>query len=225
MAGPGAASLKYDVLTALLALASQGPASQARLALRLSLIITARYSWRRKVFATGQKELGRMWGVTERTAKRDLAAMRSLGWLSVERPSARGRVAEHRVNFETVLRDTAPFWEAVGPDFAARMSDTPEQTTTNVVPLRAENVALPVDDGSVWSEVARKFQQQDPAVYSSWLAKLEPIGCDDQGLLSLMAPSRFVAQFVRTHYQSRLRASAIQADPNVKEVLVMCAEE
>ena len=107
--GPSAGAAKYDVLTALLVMALQGETVEARLALRLSLLITARFNWRKSVFAVGQKELARMWGVTERTVKREMAEMRSRGWIEVAVPAARGRVAEHRIMFETVLGVTMPY--------------------------------------------------------------------------------------------------------------------
>ena len=89
--GQGAPVLKYDILSALLVLAAQGDTTESRLALRLSLLITARYSWQRKRFNVGLRELARMWGVTERTAKRDMAQMRALNWITVTRAAARGR--------------------------------------------------------------------------------------------------------------------------------------
>mgnify|MGYP001122200213 CR=1 FL=1 len=97
-AGPGSQAIKYDILTALLAMASSGPAIEARLSLRLSLLITARFNWRIGTFAVGQREMARMWGVSERTAKREMAAMRALGWIAVAQPSAKGRVATPQVN-------------------------------------------------------------------------------------------------------------------------------
>ncbi len=71
--GPGSAALKYDILTALLVTAAQGEATEARLALRLSLLITARFTWRSGTFSVGRREMARMWGVTERTANREIA--------------------------------------------------------------------------------------------------------------------------------------------------------
>ncbi|MEJ2031079.1 MAG: hypothetical protein P8X66_14795, partial [Maritimibacter sp.] len=93
IAGPGASAIKYDILTALLVTAAQGSPVEARLALRLSLLITARFNWRQGSFAIGQREIARMWGVTERTAKRELAEMRGRGWITIAVPAARGRVA------------------------------------------------------------------------------------------------------------------------------------
>lgn len=223
LSGPNSAAFKYDVLTALLVLASQGAGGSARLALRLSLVITARYSWRRKIFAVGQRELGQMWGVSERTAKRELAAMRSIGWICVERPSARGRVAEYRINFDTVLIATAAHWAAVGPDYEARMQETPEQPESNVVPLRASAVSQPVEDGSVWPAIARRLQEQDPAVYNAWMSQLVYVGCENN-VLVLAAPSRFAAQFVMTHYRRRLISNCVQTDPAIRDVQIICQD-
>ncbi|MEO0945774.1 MAG: hypothetical protein AAFY06_13185, partial [Pseudomonadota bacterium] len=102
--GPGSAALKYDVLTGLLVLAAQGEPADARLAMRLSLLITARFNWRSGTFAVGLRELSRMWGVTERTTKREMSAMRGRGWIVIHTPAARGRVAVYRIDLPTVMR-------------------------------------------------------------------------------------------------------------------------
>ncbi|MEP5154568.1 DnaA N-terminal domain-containing protein [Planktotalea sp.] len=225
VAGPGSASLKYDFLTALLTLSAQTEGTPSRLAVRLSLIVTARFNWRLGYFAVGQRELARMWGVSERTAKREIAHMRSFGWISVDKPAARGRVAQHRINFETVLRDTMPYWDAVGPDFTARMtqqgSETSQRDESNVVPLHAHIETKPPQDGSLWAEVAERLYQQDTALFAAWFAKLVEVDVEG-GILTLAAPNAFVADYVRTHHQTRLLAAAVAQTPLVRSVQVIC---
>ena len=217
--GPSAGAAKYDVLTALLVMASQGETVEARLALRLSLLITARFNWRKSVFAVGQKELARMWGVTERTVKREMAEMRSRGWIEVAVPAARGRVAEHRIMFETVLGVTMPYWTAVGPDFAARLTGAPAvEEPTNVVPLR--RVETPLPETGLWGAVAARLKEQDSAVYDAWFAQLVFVDVV-QGVLTLLAPSKFLADYVGTHYQGRLLAAALAEDRSVQDVKVL----
>ncbi|EAQ02341.1 hypothetical protein OB2597_19701 [Pseudooceanicola batsensis HTCC2597] len=216
--GPGASSFKYDILTALLVTAARGDAEVARLALRLSLVVTARFNWRLESFAVGQKELARMWGVTDRTAKREMAAMRARGWVSVAVPAARGRVAQHRIVFDAVLRETVPHWDAVGPDFTARMSDVPEPATAvdNVVPFQ-RHPAGQGGEGTPWARAAERLAAQDPAIFNAWFANLVPAECE-AGVLTLVAPSRFVADYVRTHFMPRLLVSVIAADPSLRDV-------
>lgn len=212
--GPGSASAKYDVLTALLVTASQAEGVEARLALRLSLLITARFNWRRGVFAVGQRELARMWGVTERTVKREMSELRRLGWISVDIPAARGRVAQYKIDFPTVLRATAPFWDAVGPDFAARVAGAPEpaeQGDSNVVPLHSGSNTPVVSDVPLWAVVSERLREQDAKLYNAWFAQLEPHDLGG-GHVQLVAPSRFVADYIRTHYISRLTAAALAED-------------
>lgn len=219
--GPGASALKYDLLTALLVTAARGAPDVARLALRLSLLITARFNWQRESFAVGQKEIARMWGVTERTAKRDMAAMKARGWIAVSVPAARGRVAQHRIALDAVLRETMPHWDAVGPDFVARMTGLPEQPEVpagNVVPFQRGQVPAAAE-GTPWQAAAERLRQQDPAVFNAWLAGLVPAG-EAQGLLVLMAPSRFVADYVRTHYLTRVIAATVMTDPTIRDVEV-----
>lgn len=222
--GPGASAIKYDILTALLAMAAQGEPVEARLALRLTLLVTARYNWRAGTFAVGQREMAQMWGVTERTAKREVAAMRGLGWIVVANPAARGRVAQYRIVLETVLRQTMPFWGGIGSDFVARMTKAPEpegQGATNVIPLRRDDSPLPVDDGTCWSAVAARLQSQDPAVYGAWFAGLTAIDIES-GVLTLAAPTRFIADYVRSHYQARLLATVATEDRSIREVSILC---
>lgn len=220
--GPGSSSLKYDILTALLVTAARGDAEAARLAMRLSLLITARFNWRQETFAVGQKEMARMWGVTDRTAKREMAAMRARGWIAVAVPSARGRVAQYRILFDTVLRETMPHWDAVGPDFVARMSGAPEPETLpadNVVPLRPR-AAGQGDDIPAWTRAAERLAAQDASVFNAWFAGLAAAECE-AGLLTLVAPSRFVADYVRTHHMTRILTAVVLSDPAIRDVEVI----
>ena len=112
--GPRAAALKYDILTALMSLGLSDKGVDGRLAQRLALLITARFSWRTETFSVGTREIARMWSVTERTAKRELALMRARRWITVQRAPARGRVTEHRVQMTQVLEATRMCWPLVG---------------------------------------------------------------------------------------------------------------
>lgn len=225
VSGPGSAALKYDFLTALLVLSTQTQGVPARLAVRLSLVVTARFNWRQGHFAVGQRELARMWGVSERTAKREIAQMRTLGWISVEKPSARGRVAQHCINFETVLRETMPHWDAIGPDFSARMSQQGTEASirdeSNVVPIHANIETKLPNDGTVWAEVAQRLSAQDSALYAAWFAKLVEVELD-AGVLTLAAPNSFVADYLRTHHQTRILAAAVTQTPLVRTVQIIC---
>lgn len=217
-AGPGSASYKYDVLTALLAKAARSEGLESRLAMRLSLLITARFNWRLGTFSVGLREMARMWGVTDRTAKREIAAMRGLAWITVAIPAARGRVATYRIEFDDVLKATMPHWEAVGPDFAARMVGAPEPTQqSNVVPLNTQAISLPDPDDSGWHLAAAKLQAQDPAIYGAWFAALTSLGIE-AGLLTLGAPNGFVADYVRTHHKTRLLAAVLAVNAGVRDI-------
>lgn len=222
--GPGVSAIKYDILSALLVTAARGDAVKARLALRLSLLITARFNWRSGCFAVGQKEIARMWGVTERTAKREMAHLRGLGWITVAVPAARGRVAQYRIELNTVLRATMPHWEAVGSDFVARMTDVPPHevaSKTNVVPLHRD-LALPAEDGTRWAGVAQRLQSQDPAIYGAWFAPLKPLDLES-GTFTLLAPSRLHASYVRAHFLHRLLAALTAEDRTIRDVQVVAA--
>ena len=215
--GQGAHALKYDILSALLVLAAQGETTNARLALRLSLLITARYDWQRERFNVGLREIARMWGVTERTAKRDMAQMRALQWISVSRAAARGRVTEHRINLDKVLRATMSFWDQIGPDFVARLSNSPEPTPTNVVQLH--KVAVPISDDTLWSKVSLRMHGIDPQTYQAWFARL--VQAEHEGSeLVLIAPTVFIANYIKTHFATYLLSHVMAEDRKIQVVSV-----
>lgn len=221
--GPLSSAIKYDLLTALLVLSAQGDKVEARLALRLSLLITARFNWRKRSFAVGLKEMANMWGVTERTAKREVASLRHLGWVHVLIPPARGRVAQYGINFDELLRCSACFWASVGPDFEARMNQSPEPASeerNNVVPLKPVQDNLPTEDGSVWSRAVRRLQTQDAAIFNAWFATLYPVELE-AGVLTLLAPSRFMADYVTTHFSRKLLTAVAAEDRGVRDVKVI----
>jgi predicted DNA-binding transcriptional regulator YafY len=219
--GQGAPVLKYDILSALLVLAAQGDTTESRLALRLSLLITARYSWQRKRFNVGLRELARMWGVTERTAKRDMAQMRALNWITVTRAAARGRVTEHTINVDIALRATMPFWDCVGPDFTARLSQTPQSKTDNIVQFHAP-AAAPQQDETLWSSVAQRLHASDPQTYQAWFARILQIEQTDTRLV-LAAPTAFIANYINLHFGTSLLAHVAGQDRGIKSVQIIAA--
>ena len=140
-----------------------------RLVMRLMALITTRYNWQRDELTMGQAEIAKLWSVDPRTVKREMAKLRSLGWLVEKRAAARGRVATHGIALDQIMVDTKPMWEAIGPDFVARVA--PESPVggqgANVVPLRPSEA--PVSDGSLWADAAAVFHGQDPAGYACLL--------------------------------------------------------
>lgn len=218
--GPGASAVKYDILTALLAMAAQDGGTTGRLALRLSLLMTARYNWRTGTFAVGQREIARLWGVSERTAKRDLAQLRSLGWITVSRPAARGRVAAHTVEIEIILSDSMARWPSVGPDFTARMTGrqaSEAATDSNVVPFLRDTGTIAPTAGDPWGRGARILHEQDPALFQAWFGRLRMAELCD-GRLHLIAPSGFVASYVSTHLRPVILAAMARCEEGVHAV-------
>lgn len=220
--GPRAAALKYDILTALLSLSLHDKAVDGRLAGRLALLVTARLSWRTETFSVGIREIARLWSVTERTAKRELALMRARNWITVHRAATRGRVTEHRVNIADVLDATRLCWPNVGPDFVARMGQggQPPDADETVVPFPACKALPPVPDGSVWSAAAVLLHHSNPAHYKAWFAQLREVECRG-GRIVLAAPSRFVGNYVMTHFKGRLLAAVSNIDPSLVDIHVV----
>lgn len=219
--GRNAAAAKYDLLTAMGALALASDKGRQRLILRLMTLITARYNWSRDEIAVGQREIARLWNVDERTVKREMAKLRAIGWLRVRRQGARGRVTEYGLEIDRILSDSAPRWEDVGPDFALRMSGTPPDE--NVVPFRP-SAPVPAPDagqGEEWQLAKAILHAENEGLYAAWYAGLtrhERAG----GRLTLKAPSRFHASYVMTHLHDRVLKVLNSIDDGVVEVSVIC---
>ena len=64
--GQGAASKKYDLLTALGAHACAGTKHRQKLILRFMTLVTARYNWQREELSIGRAELARLCACDER---------------------------------------------------------------------------------------------------------------------------------------------------------------
>ena len=219
---------KYDLLTALLAMGQHDAGAPSRLTPRLALLVTARFNWRTGRLAVGLREIARLWNVTERTAKRDMASMRELGWIVCARPSARGRVAEHALDVARILAASRPVWSAVGPDFAARMSGSSsaggagQGGGATVVPFPAGTIAashFAVDEEEPWDRASRLLREQDPALHAACLSRLGARGVEGCCMI-LEAPSAFVAGYVETHHRARILAALAAVDPAIREMRV-----
>lgn len=216
--GRDAATKKYDILSALLAYGLRQDKHKQRLIMRLMALITTRYNWQRDELSMGQAEIAKLWDVDTRTVKRDMAKLRSLGWLVEKRCAARGRVALHGIALDQIMFDTRPVWDAIGPDFVARVQPSPvEPVSENVVPLRP--VTAPVSDGSLWAEAQAVFHAQDAAGFAAWVEKLTVVE-QGGGVLTLMAPSRFHATYVATNLADRLTVILRRIDPSMQKVVV-----
>ena len=216
--GRKAAVIKYDLLTALGALGCAGDKHLQRLVLRLITLIVARYNWQADTLTVGQREIAALWAVDERTVKREMAKLRDRGWLVVRQPAARGRVASYGLDLTAILAETAPGWERVGPDFAARMrGPAPGQPAGNVISFPAQTPAEPPQGTGLWPQVQARLLAENPALYGAWFAMLEPDG-DTTDRLVLRAPSRFHASFVATHHLARLERLACQIAPGLRGI-------
>lgn len=228
--GPGAAAQKYDLLTLLGVIGLTGSPTMTRSMLRLIALVTARYNWRTGEMAVGRREIARLWGVDERTVKREMARLRAAGLVVQRRPGVRGRVAVYGVDFAAAL--AACDCSRVGPDFVERMhgshgGDAGERAggeeTATVIPFPA-----PVDSGdnaaasgrSDWSRASRALSNLGAAAHGRWIAPLVPEGCAD-GRLVLQAPSSFHATYVERTYGDAILRAVRAADPAVRTVSIV----
>lgn len=86
--GRNAPAIKYDILSALTVHALSGDKHRQRSILRVIALITTRYNWRSNELSIGREEIARLWSVNERTVKREMAKLRTMGWITVKRPAA-----------------------------------------------------------------------------------------------------------------------------------------
>lgn len=214
--GREAASRKYDILSALMAFALAKDKHVQRLVLRIMVLITTRYNWQRDELSMGQGEIAALWSVDERTVKREMAKLRSQGWLVLKRQGARGRVSLYGLDLARMMEDTRPVWPHLGADFAARIEPPPSGAGgSNVVPLRAS--PAPSDDGGVWTAAQALLHAADPASYSAWFHLLSEVGIE-AGCMMLTAPSRFHARYVETHLSDRVLTALRTIEPSLQSV-------
>ncbi|MEM7744844.1 MAG: DnaA N-terminal domain-containing protein [Pseudomonadota bacterium] len=215
--GAGAGALKYDVLTALGTFALAADRSTQRRVLRLITLITARYNWQANDLSCGRREIARLWSVDERTVKREIGALKALGFLVVKRPGARGRVTSYMLDIDAVLATSRMDWERVGPDFAERMTalSAPQAEPETVVPF-------PTTERSEWSRARAILKQADAARYEAWFKPLVREGIDGAALI-LRAPSTFHADYVTTHLIGELIRSVAGVERRLTSVRLVVA--
>lgn len=220
--GRNASAVKYDILSALGVMALAGERSRATSIQRFCILLTTRYNWQSGQLAIGRAEIARLWSVNERTVKREMARLRSSGWLRVKQAGVKGRVTIYEIDLGQVLIDTRPIWPLIGPDFEARMEEgrgeTPAQSI-NVVPFQRAPPPPPAGEGDVWGRVLAALHDRDPGLTSAWfchLAEAERAG----GAVVLKAPTRFIADYVEMHLTGRLLACYSRFDPSIRSVSV-----
>jgi len=219
LTGPGAGARKYDLLTALGTFALAADRSTQRRVLRLITLITARYNWARGELTVGRREIARLWSVDERTVKREIGALKALGFMTVKRAGARGRVTTYAVEIDAILSTSAPDWGRVGPDFEDRMTlmtgQGGEVSTPTVVPFPGAS------DRSEWSRARLALKAADRARYQAWF---QPLVRDGRAgdTLTLRAPSSFHADYVVTHLIGELTRAVAVAEPGIVTVDIVC---
>ena len=215
--GREAAAKKYDILSAMMAHAFAGDPHLQRLTLRLMALITTRYNWQRDELTMGQREIARLWCVDERTVKRDMARLKSMGWIVVKRQGARGRVSVLGLDLERIMLDTRPAWPNIGEDYVVRVSGAgPTVTDQNVVPFRKP--VLAAGDGP-WAAAQAMLAAEDRALFDAWFAGLADGGVE-AGYQVLIAPTRFHATYMRTHLLGRLQTALRRIDPTITNVRI-----
>ncbi|WP_299987305.1 DnaA N-terminal domain-containing protein [uncultured Ruegeria sp.] len=220
--GRSAPALKYDILSALAVHALSGDKHRHRSILRIMVLVTTRYNWRSNELSIGREEIARLWSVNERTVKREMAKFRNAGWITVKRPAVRGRVAVYEIDLKQIMLDTVDIWPVIGTDFQDRMQQEPAQAT-NVVPFQSRPAIPPPEGEDVWGQVQSILHGRDPELWASWFQHLneaERAG----GVATLIAPSRFMADYIAQKWAGRLLAVYTRVDPSIRSLRIEAAE-
>jgi DNA-binding MarR family transcriptional regulator len=221
--GRNARAMKYDILSALTIHALSGDKHRQRHVLRFLALITTRYNWQSNELSIGRAEMARLWAVDERTVKRETAKLREMGWIRVKKPGARGRVTLYEFDLKQILLDTRDAWPVIGPDFEARMQDGKSTTQPdNVVPFQRPDVPVP-DATDLWGRVLGALHGRDPELYSTWFRHLSEVDRAG-GIVTLNAPSRFLADYIATHLSARILATYSRFDRDVREVRIYASQ-
>lgn len=225
LTGPGAGSLKYDVLTALCVSGLHGTTPEQVSMTRLCSLITARYNWKLDHFCVGQPEMARMWHVTERTVKREIKRWCDERLLICVRKGVRGRVGAYRLNMPKVFELSRGVWTSVGSDFAERMAEMDPARASSVVKVdfvKAAQDLAAVDDGTSWYAVSERLKALYPEKHRNWFAPLRFVA-DEGGRYTLAARSGFVVRYLETHF-STVMAEAIRAEVGPGRRIVFTVE-
>lgn len=206
LTGINASSLKYDLLTALTVAGLHLDARHQMSTTRLTLLITARYNWRSDEFCVGQRDLARMWNVTERTVKREIKFWLEKHLIICKRQGVRGRVGAYRLNYAEIYKLSAPYWQNIGPDFHDRMAETNPVQNTKVVTVdfgnhqssSEEPTFVSVKGPHEWNSACKLMNKLHPEHYRNWISRLSFESDVDQ-ILELKAKNQFVAHYVQTH--------------------------
>ncbi len=211
--GPGAGSIKYDILTALSVSGLHGSGAQQISMSRLCALITARYNWKLDQFCVGQPEMARMWHVTERTVKREIKRWVDDRLLVCVRKGVRGRIGAYRLNIYRVFEISRGVWAAVGTDYAERMEGMDLIKDSSVVKVDFGNSmqeVAPINDGTSWPAVSERLRALYPDKYRNWFAPLRFVS-DEGGRYTLAARSGFIVRYLEIHF-SAVIAEAVQAE-------------
>ncbi|TFL17176.1 DnaA N-terminal domain-containing protein [Jannaschia formosa] len=216
-AGPHAPEAKYDVLTALSLIAfARGGGMQVSV-LRLIGLITARYNWRADELCVCQRDMARIWGVTERTAKREVRAWVEARLMVRKRVGVRGRAGAYRLDLIEIRAQAAELWPRIGPDYVERMAPRGE-VPEPVAPAQAPEPVEPAPRGT-WRAATGRLRRADAGMHAAWIAPLR-LEADEGGVLTLRAPTRFIGHYVETRLMRPL-AEAVEAEMGPRRRIIV----
>ncbi len=75
-------------------------------------------------------------------------------------------------------------------------------------------------EASVWGKIAAEYRATDEAIYKAWIHKLDFVRNED-GQLTLAAPTNYHATYVKTHLADNLLSIASGHDQSIKRINIL----
>lgn len=213
LTGPAAGVEKYDLITALAVNGLAAGGGKQTSMMRLIALLTARYNWAADEVTIGQREMAALWAVDERTAKRETRRLIEAGLIEIKRPGIRGRVAAYHVNRQEIYRQSKADWGNVGPDYDARMTalqtSKVEEKPSEAKVVRLDFAPRPAANpkSHPWEKALARLATDQPRLYEAWFGHLQADLPDEDKILHILAPTKFIASYV----SSRLMVSLERA--------------
>ena len=89
----------------------------------------------------------------------------------------------------------------------------------NIEARHRKRVEAEARPGETFEQTETRLRAEDAATFDAWFRPLVESGAAE-GVLSLTAPSRFHATYLRTHLAGRLQAAVRRADPSLASVRI-----
>jgi hypothetical protein len=224
--GSNFAVVKYDLIAALNAAAFAKSEITKDMAQRLTLLLVARYNWRRDELSIGYEQLQAIWNVDLRRVKRILADMKRLSVLIVKVRAVKGRVTTYRLGLDAIVEATRPFWARLGSDIADRLvaafppiigrASSTERLCEVPEPTQTSDDKAAATESRVCPIKTELRSRLSPSAFDRWIAPLRFARSGSR--LEVLAPTPFVASYVERTYSQDIARSSVRVEQALSHI-------